>query len=92
MTLDELATSAGIPRRRIERQFRQQVNEAPAQTYRNMRLERAHILLTETNLSVMEIAMAAGFHSKNGVSRQYKDRCGETPFGHRGRLRATDDA
>lgn len=87
LTLDELAENAGISRRQIERQFKQLLNEAPAQTYRNIRLERARTLLMETNLSVMEIAMAAGFNSNNVFSRHYKERYGETPYGHRGRLK-----
>jgi len=75
LTLDELAESAGISRRQIERQFKQLLSEAPAQTYRNIRLERARTLLTETNLSVMEVAMASGFNSNNVFSRHYKERC-----------------
>ncbi len=92
LTLDELAVSAGLSRRQIERHFRQLLNEAPAQTYRNIRLERARALLNETNLSVMEIAMATGFNSGNVFSRHYKARYGETPYGHRGRIKVIDDA
>jgi transcriptional regulator GlxA family with amidase domain len=91
LSLDELATGAGISRRQIERQFRQLLNEAPAQTYRNIRLERARTLLSETNLSVMEIALASGFSSPNLLTRHYKDRYGETPHGHRGRIKAIED-
>lgn len=85
LTLDELAEHAGISRRQIERQFKQLLNEAPAQTYRNIRLERARTLLMETNMSVMEVSMAAGFNSDNVFSRHFKVRYGETPYGHRGR-------
>ena len=88
LSLDELSASAGLSRRQIERQFRLLLNEAPAQTYRNIRLERARTLLTETNLGVTEIAMAAGFNSSNVFSRRYKERYGDTPHGHRGRLKA----
>lgn len=91
LTLNELAQSVGISRRQIERQFKQLLNEAPAQTYRNIRLERGRTLLMETNLSVMEVAMAAGFNSNSIFSRHYKERYGETPYGHRGRLRTPDD-
>jgi transcriptional regulator GlxA family with amidase domain len=83
LTLSELAASAGISRRQIERQFRQLLDEAPAQTYRNIRLDRARTLLMETNLSVIEIAMATGFNSNAVFSRHYKERYGETPRGHR---------
>jgi AraC family carnitine catabolism transcriptional activator len=91
LTLGELAENAGISRRQIERQFKQLLNEAPAQTYRHIRLERARALLMETNLSVMEIVMASGFNSRNVFSRHYKERYGETPYGHRGRIRGGDE-
>ena len=87
LTLDELAQHAGLSRRQIERQFKQLLGEAPAQTYRNIRLDRARTLLVETNLSVMEVSMAAGFNSDNVFSRHFKARYGETPYGHRGRIR-----
>ena len=90
LSLDELATRAQISRRQIERQFRQLLDDAPAQTYRNIRLERARTLLTETNLSVMEIAVATGFNSSSTFSRLYKGRYGETPYGHRGRIKVAE--
>jgi len=83
LTLDELAEHAQISRRQIERQFKQLLDEAPAQTYRNIRLDRARTLLMETNLSVMEVAMATGFNSNAVFTRHYKNRYGESPFGDR---------
>lgn len=89
LTLDELADRAGISRRQIERQFKQLLDEAPAQIYRNIRLDRARTLLMETNMSVMEVSMAAGFNSDNVFSRHFKTRYGETPYGHRGRIKTS---
>lgn len=87
VTLDELAQQAGISRRQIERQFKQLLDEAPAQTYRNIRLDHARTLLMETNLTVLEVAMAAGFNSNGVFSRHYKDRYGKSPYGDRGKAR-----
>jgi transcriptional regulator GlxA family with amidase domain len=87
LPLEELAANAGISRRQIERQFKQLLDEAPAQTYRNIRLDRARTLLMETDLSVMQVAMAAGFNSNSVFTRHYKERYGETPLGHRGRAK-----
>ena len=88
--LEQLADQARISRRQMERQFRQLLGEAPAQTYRNIRLDRARTLLMETDLSVMEVAMASGFNSGAVFSRHFKARYGETPYGHRGRVKARD--
>jgi AraC family transcriptional regulator, carnitine catabolism transcriptional activator len=90
LTLDELAEHAGISRRQIERQFKQLLGGAPAQTYRNIRLDRARTLLMETNMTVMEVSMAAGFNSDNVFSRHFKARYNETPYRHRGRNSARD--
>lgn len=87
LPLEELAENAGISRRQIERQFKQLLDEAPAQTYRNIRLDRARTLLMETDLSVMQVTMATGFNSNSVFTRHYKDRYGETPLGHRSRTK-----
>lgn len=86
LSLEELAKLAGISRRQIERQFQQLLDQAPSETYRSIRLDRARTLLVETNLSVMEVAMATGFNSIAVISKHYKQRFGETPSGHRVRL------
>ncbi len=85
LLLEDLASRAGISRRQMERQFKQLLDEAPAQTYRNIRLDRARSLLMETDLSVMQVAIACGFTSSVLFSRHFKARYGETPYGHRGR-------
>ena len=85
LQLDDLAKHAGISRRQMERQFKRLLNEAPALTYRNIRLERGHALLMETNLSVTEVAIAAGFSSTVVFTRSFKERYGTPPSGHRGR-------
>lgn len=90
LPLEQLAEQAGISRRQLERQFKQLLGEAPAMTYRNIRLDRARTLLMETDLSVMEVAMASGFNSGAVFSRHFKARYGETPYGHRGRINARD--
>ncbi len=85
LTLEELAENAGVSRRQMERLFRKMMGEPPATLYRNIRLERGRALLMETDLSVMEIAIAVGFNSANIFTRHFKARYGETPYGARGR-------
>lgn len=87
LSLDELARNASISRRQIERLFKQFLDEAPAQTYRNIRLDRARTLMMETNLSVMEVAIATGFNSKDVFARHYKERYDQSPHGDRGKAR-----
>ncbi|PLS21450.1 GlxA family transcriptional regulator [Amylibacter cionae] len=87
LTLEELAEEGEFSRRQMERQFKKLFDETPATVYRNMRLDRARTLLTETNLNVTEIAMAAGFSSNGLFTRHYKARFNETPYGRRGKMR-----
>jgi len=88
LTLDELATHANFSRRQMERQFNLLFGESPSQTYRNIKLERARALLMETDLSVMQVAMASGFSSSGLFARHFRERYGETPYGQRGRSKS----
>ncbi len=87
LTLDDLAKNAGFSRRQMERQFQSMMGEPPATVYRNIRLERGRALLVETDMTVMEVATAAGFNSTDLFSRHFKARYGETPYGTKGRRR-----
>lgn len=85
VTLEDLARSAGVSRRHMERMFTLFLGEPPAMTYRNIRLDRAQALLAETDLSVLDVAIATGFNSVAVLSRHFKKRFGETPYGRRGK-------
>lgn len=59
--LDDIASKVSLSRRQLERLFRQEFEITPAKYYMLMRLERAHLLLCDTNLPVVEVATACGF-------------------------------
>lgn len=83
LSLDDLAASANVSRRQLERHFRKYLGETPARTYTNIRLERGRALLVETDQSINAIAAATGFSSALVFSRQYRARYGQTPYGTR---------
>ncbi|MGX8009774.1 helix-turn-helix domain-containing protein [Mesorhizobium sp. ORM8.1] len=84
LLLDELAESAGLSRRQIERLFRRELGCSPSRYYLNLRLERAHLLLISSQLPVVEIAMGCGFVSASHFSKVYRDVYGCAP--HQSRL------
>ena len=53
------------------------------QFYYSLRLERAHALLNETNMSITEIATATGFNSASHLSRQFKAKYNISPTSFR---------
>ncbi|MES0200889.1 GlxA family transcriptional regulator [Mesorhizobium sp. M0011] len=84
LLLDEIAGSAGLSRRQIERLFRRELGCAPSRYYLDLRLERAHLLLISSRLPVVEIAMACGFVSASHFSKAYREAYGCAP--HQSRL------
>ena len=72
-----------ISRRQLERLFKRYTQQSPIQFYYSLRLERAHALLNETNMSITEIAMATGFNSASHLSRQFKAKYNISPTSFR---------
>ncbi|MGY3875913.1 AlkA N-terminal domain-containing protein [Aeromonas enteropelogenes] len=62
-SLAALAEQAGISERTLRREFRQHLGASPKQVEQTRRLLLAKRLLTETQLSITDIAFAAGFSS-----------------------------
>lgn len=79
LSMDELAVSLNLSRRQIERLFRTEIGRSPAQYYRELRLERAGLLLEQTAMPIVDIAIACGFVSASHFSRCFREANGVTP-------------
>lgn len=79
LRLADIARHLDISQRQLERLFRQYTGETPVCYYINFRLDRARGLVTQTEMSSVEIASACGFRSAEQLARAYKKRFGITP-------------
>lgn len=80
----KLATDAGMSTRQLERLFRRYLNRSPKRYYMETRLARARNLLMQTEMSIIEIALASGFSSPSHFSKCYRAQYGSTPYRERG--------
>lgn len=76
---EEIASLVGITRRQIERQFQRYLGSTPTRYYLELRLKRAHQLLTQTQLSMSDISLACGFVSYPHFSKCYRQYFDVTP-------------
>lgn len=84
LSRSELAVHAGLSTRQLERLFRKYLSRSPARYYLELRLNRARLLLLQTNMSVIDVALACGFVSASHFSKCYRDFFGRTPRKERG--------
>ena len=79
LSREELAAAAGVGVRQLERLFRQHLGRTPNEHYAMVRLDRSRLLLRQSGLSIMEVAVASGFGSASHFSRAYRRAFGVTP-------------
>lgn len=82
-TRERLAAIAGLSIRQLERLFRAHLGITPGAHDRRVRLDRARLLLRQTGLSVLEVAVACGFASASHFSRAYRAAFGHSPIRER---------
>ncbi len=80
----QLAADAGMSTRQLERLFRRYLNRSPKRYYMETRLARARNLLMQTEMSIIEVALASGFSSPSHFSKCYRALYGSTPYRERG--------
>lgn len=78
-----LSESLNISEVYMRRLFKNQFGTTPKQYILDIRLQKATQLLTQTNLSVTEIAESCGFSNLYHFSRAFKNRMGDTPLKYR---------
>lgn len=74
LDLDDLADQAHLSRRQVERLFKTSLAVTPAKHYMNLRLDHARSLLSETDLPLVDVAIACGFKSQAYFAKVFRSR------------------
>lgn len=88
LELEALAASAGLSPFHFHRVFRGMVGETPMELARRLRLERAAFQLVSTELSVTQLAFAAGYETHEAFTRAFRAHYGLSPSDYRRRREA----
>lgn len=79
-----LASDVGMSTRQLERLFRRYLSRSPKRYYMELRLGRARNLLMQTDMTVINVALACGFASPSHFSKCYRSHYNTTPYRERG--------
>ncbi len=79
INLDELAAEHNVSYTWFRKAFKEVIGISPGQYLLNLKLEKTCKLLKETDLTVAEIAFAAGFMSEYHFSRIFKEKLKISP-------------
>ena len=80
----QLAKEVSMSTRQLERLFRRYLNRSPKRYYMELRLAKARNLLMQTDMSVINVALACGFASPSHFSKCYRAHYDTTPYRERG--------
>lgn len=78
-TLADCARVAGVTRAHLARVFKAEVGMGPIEALRTLRLDRAAMLLSRTNLPIQDIAAQTGFPNAFHFSKVFRAVYGRSP-------------
>ena len=79
LPVSAIAREVGLSQRQLERMFRAHTGVTPVQYYVDERLDRARGMVTQTDMPLLDVAVACGFSSQEYFGRAYKRRFGLQP-------------
>lgn len=82
----DVVNSSSLSRRQLERRFRDELGHTPHDEITAAQVYRVKQLLSETDLTLENIAPLAGYSHKERLAAVFKRECGETPGSYRERV------
>lgn len=79
LSLNQIAEITGVGARQLNRMFQAKLGRSTMAFYRDLRLERARRLISQTPLPLNDVAEATGFAAMPHFSRAYRAVFGESP-------------
>jgi len=79
LSLAEITSYLNVSQRHLQRLFARYTGKTPVRFYLDLRLDRARGLVTQTEISLTEIAGSCGFNRSEPFSRAYRKRFGLSP-------------
>jgi AraC family carnitine catabolism transcriptional activator len=79
LSIPQICKRIRLSQRQLDRLFARFVRKSPVLYYRDIRLDRARSLVTQTDMRLSEIAVASGFAGQAHFSRAYRERFGLAP-------------
>jgi LacI family transcriptional regulator len=92
LTVDEVATAAGLSRTVLQRRFRGQIGVSVHEAIQKHRIQVACSLLMQTELKLTEIAERAGFAHAEYFSTVFRQQMGCTPRHYRLAVRRSGES
>ncbi len=90
MLVAEIARAVGVSRRVLELHFRKSMNRSVYEEVLRLRMDRACMLLVETNLSIAQVAEALDYEESKYFSRGFRQVIGLSPLAYRKRNSVRD--
>ena len=78
LPLSDIAQTLGTSSRSLQQQFRLRLNTTPQDHYLHLRLAEARRLVTDTEMPLMDVAVATGFTSQSSFARAFRTAHGSS--------------
>lgn len=86
LTLESMANHLGLNKCYFCDLFRKETGKTYSQVLNEIRVEKSLELLLNTNMTILEIALAVGYNNQNYFNMAFKRIMGTTPLKYRNRM------
>jgi len=87
LCVNEVAQAVAVSRRLLERRFQRELRRTMGEEIARVHLERAKLLLAQTDLPIPRVAEASGYGSPEYLASVFRRATGITPLKYRTRVR-----